>query len=266
LNRVTTWVTSRILSQSLNTESNDRLTRHGSSYGGWTLCHCVNHFANEGTFISAGVGEDISFDVEILKISNMLAILVDPTDRAEIHVNGYLKSVDQIFTNVYLEGGVQPTQNYFSSKNVRARMQFMKKALWINNNGLELYPPIDASHVSYMLRRKMEGKVTSIKFPSIDLSTIIKNIETNNLNPNQICINFLKMDIEGSEYFVIRDLPYATFRPKQILIELDFLREKNAYLQCFRLYKLINRMQNLNYRLAHTEKLNCLFLDTREHN
>ncbi len=266
LSRLSVWISTKILSQSLEQEVNNRLRRYGSSYGGWTICQCANHFSDEGIFISAGVGEDISFDVEVLRISNLLAILVDPTDRAETHVNAYLSSSEQLTESSYTANGNQPISSYFSTENVKKRVKFIKKALWIGNDGLNLYPPLNSSHVSYKLAHTPDVKNLASKFPSIDIETIITQIEGKRIQSPQANFIILKLDIEGSEFSVLMNLTKSVIRPKQILVELDFMRERNSYLQLLRLYSFLKVMKKSNYRLAHIEKLNCLFLDTSASN
>lgn len=266
LSRLSIWVSRKILSHSLEKESNDRLNRFGSPYGGWTICRCAYHFTDEGIYISAGVGEDISFDVEVLRISNLSAILVDPTDRAEAHVNTYLSTPEQLVESSYSDNGNQSISSYFSNEDIKRRMKFVKSALWIHNDGLDLYPPLNTAHVSYKLVRTPDVKYLASKFPSIDIQTIIKQIASERSELSAADLVILKMDIEGSEFSVLMNLTKTSIRPKQILVELDFMRERNPYLQLLRLYSFLKVMKKLNYRLAHIEKLNCLFLGIRASN
>ena len=254
------WATSKRLHQNLNVVPKDRLTRHGSSYGGWTICQCTTHFQKEGFFISAGVGEDITFDLEVLKISKLLAFLVDPTDRAEKHVGAYLSTSDQLLELPYLSGGTQSISKYFSTENIRERVSFIKKALWIHDDGLNLYPPANSSHVSFKLARTQGVEVDARNFPSVRIETILETFDMNISSSEFFSFILFKMDIEGSEFSVLRNLMKTKIRPKQILVELDFMREKNPFIQILRLNILLRGLKRQSYRLAHIEKLNCLFL------
>ena len=257
------WATSKLLSQNTNRHIDDRFSRHGSSYGGWTICECATHFEKDGFFISAGVGEDITFDIEILKISKLMAILVDPTDRAEKHVGAYLSTTDQLVELPYVSGGTQPTSNYFSTENIRERVSFIKKALWIHDDGLNLFPPVNSSHVSFRLAQTQGVEVDARNFPSVCIERLLKTFDTNIPSSEIFGFILLKMDIEGSEFGVLRNLMKANIRPRQILVELDFMREKNSFIQILRLKLLLWDLKKKNYRLAHVEKLNCLFLQER---
>lgn len=266
MSRLSVWVSTKILSQSLVRDSNDRLKRYGSSYGGWTICQCADHFSDQGIFISAGVGEDISFDIEVLRASRLLAFLVDPTDRAENHVKKYLCASEQLMEPIYSDTGNQPVDGYFSTEDIKKRMKLIKKALWVDNNGLDLYPPPTTSYVSYRLTNTAGEKKSARRFPSIDITTIVAQIETDEILSGEPKVVVLKMDIEGSEFSVIVDLTKNNIRPKQLLVELDFMREKNPYLQSLRLYSILRIIKKHRYRLAHIEKLNCLFLDVSTSN
>lgn len=263
MRRLPDWISRKILSQSLEEESSDRLIRYGSSYGGWTICRCAKHFTEEGILISAGVGEDISFDVDLLRTSNLLAILIDPTDRAENHVKAYLSSPEQLAEPKYTNDGNQPISNYFSNDNVKKRVKLIKKALWVENGGVSLYPPKNDSHVSYRLAQYPKAKNHSSKFPSIDLNEVIAQNKTEKNYESESNFVILKMDIEGSEFSVLSNLKKTSIRPSQILVELDFMRERSPYLQILRLYVFLKVMKKSDYRLSQIEKLNCLFLDTR---
>lgn len=263
MRRLPDWISKKILIQNLEEESSDRLIRYGSSYGGWTICRCAKHFTEEGILISAGVGEDISFDVDLLRTSNLLAILIDPTDRAENHVKAYLSSPEQLAEPKYTNDGNQPISNYFSNDNVKKRVKLIKKALWIENGGVSLDPPKNDSHVSYRLAQYPKAKNNSSKFPSIDLNEVIAQNKIGKNYESESNFVILKMDIEGSEFSVLSNLKKTSIRPSQILVELDFMRERSPYLQILRLYVFLKVMKKSDYRLSQIEKLNCLFLDTR---
>ena len=266
MRRLFDWLSTKILSHNLEEELSDRLIRYGSSYGGWTICRCAKHFSEEGIFISAGVGEDISFDVDLLRTSNLLAILIDPTDRAEKHLEAYLSSSEQLAEPTYTNDGNQPISSYFSNDNVKKRVRLIKKALWIDNDGINLYPPHNDLHVSYKLARTLETKNHSSRFPSIDINSIITQIETEKGDLYGTNFVILKMDVEGSEFSVLTKLKKSSIRPRQILVELDFMRERSPYLQTLRLFAFFKVMKKFDYRLSQIEKLNCLFLDKRDSN
>jgi hypothetical protein len=61
------------------------MTTYGTSYGGWKLPPNTV-LDNTSVVLSAGVGEDISFDLAIQSKFGCHVHLIDPTDRAIRHV------------------------------------------------------------------------------------------------------------------------------------------------------------------------------------
>ena len=67
----------RMQIQGAKYRGNLEILKLGSDYGGWSLVSHPSLF--NGLVISAGAGEDISFDVEIVNFFNAKVVLVDPT-------------------------------------------------------------------------------------------------------------------------------------------------------------------------------------------
>jgi len=62
----------------------------GTNYGGWYIPKKVK--LNKNSIIySAGVGEDISFDVKLISKYDCNIYLIDPTQKALKHYNEYIK-------------------------------------------------------------------------------------------------------------------------------------------------------------------------------
>jgi len=244
-------------------ESNeDKLVRLGSDYGGWHVCMCDHHTKSDSLIISAGVGEDISFDVEFLMHNRTLSVLlVDPTPKAIAHFQDFTTSNDSSQPVAYSSGGKRNIIEYHSTESIRNRITLLEKALSINSNGILLYPPVNTNHSSYSIMSHVRNK-TGITFESISVVEILNQLqEIEQVKYGQVFI--LKLDIEGSEYKVLMTLDFNQARPLQILVEIDFFREKNTlYLRkIIKLVFLLQRMKKYGYRLAQREKLNLLFLD-----
>ena len=82
----------------------------GSSHGRKTLV--VIPELHKGNVISAGVGEDISFDIEIINRFDTTNYLMDPTSKAVNHFNDVMSNSGKIGTKKYSENGSQDIDSY----------------------------------------------------------------------------------------------------------------------------------------------------------
>jgi FkbM family methyltransferase len=154
----------------------------GSKYGGWWIA--TDDLSDKFlTVFSFGLGEDISFDIKMLKKYNCKVYGFDPTP----------KSI-----------------KYIESKNLNDNFMLYKYALSDKNGTLIFNLPENKKHVSGSLENIPSG--SQVEVTCKNLKTICKEIGVNE-------IDILKMDIEGSEYKVIEKMMDQKIFPKQILIE-----------------------------------------------
>ena len=100
----------------------------GTKYGGWS-------FVDDGSLensiiISAGLGEDASFDIEFASRYNARIIFVDPTPRAINHYDQIIDSLGKPSSENYTNHGKQPIKAYDLSKSKKENFTLVKKALW----------------------------------------------------------------------------------------------------------------------------------------
>ena len=79
--------------------------RLGSDYGGWNFID--KPYLKNTTIISAGCGEDVSFDIEFMNYYESNVIFIDPTPRSVDHLEK-IKNVGNDKTLDYINGGNQP--------------------------------------------------------------------------------------------------------------------------------------------------------------
>jgi len=145
-----------------------KLSKIGSDYGGWTICLDLIPYGS--TIISAGVGEDITFDEGLVNLKNCSIIGIDPT----------LKSIK------YIE------------ENDPASFTLLEKALWVDDGGVKLYHNTNPSHVSESVLDSHHATGESYhECESITLPQVLSKY------PN---ISLIKMDVEGAEYAVLNSL------------------------------------------------------------
>ena len=157
--------------------------RLGSDYGGWNII--PEHISKDSLVYSFGVGEDISFDMALIHKFGVKVHAFDPTPRSIKWVkNQHLSSLF-----VMHEYGL------------------------LNYDGVVTFlPPKNSSHVSHKIVVGGQKNINSFEVEVKKLQTIVRELQHGS-------IDLLKMDIECSEYSVIKDIESSNIRPKQLLIE-----------------------------------------------
>lgn len=188
----------------------------------------LNSKSLEGsTLVSAGVGENISFELDFLEKFDANLILIDPTVRAINYFNSIIKK--------------EKYKSFFD------KITYIDKALWINNDNLLFYPPLNPEDVSMSLIQSLVG--TSVESAIAVDTTSFNNLLTKfDLNTNKF--KMIKLDIEGAEYQVLMDILKWKVKPEQILVEFDFLRS-SLIVSRFLLRKLNSRMNEAGYQLIN---------------
>ena len=157
--------------------------RFGSQYGGWDVA--VDYINANSVIYSFGVGEDVTFDIELINRFGVTVHAFDPTPKSIDWVHG------QNFPNnlVFHEYGIADF-----------------------DGEINFYPPENSAHVSHTILDRAETSNQAITVPVKKLKTILQELDHHH-------IDLLKMDIEGAEYQVIDDLVRSDLRPMQLLVE-----------------------------------------------
>jgi len=156
--------------------------KFGSEYGGcWVATDNLDK--EELVVFSFGLGEDITFDLEMTKHFECKVYGFDPTP----------KSI-----------------RYIESLQFNKNFKLIKCALSDTCGVLQFNLPDNENLVSGSLEKINSQNI--IEVDSKDLQTICTELDIEK-------IDILKMDIEGSEYKVIRNMIENKIFPKQLLIE-----------------------------------------------
>jgi FkbM family methyltransferase len=171
------------------------MRRIGSEYGGWWLpewvltCKTLN-------VLSAGAGEDITFEVGLLKTTNHSILVVDPTPRAIKHYQEFIYQMEHASPFP-----VNNDQNMYYdqvSKKDLARLRYEPVGLWSENVKQFFSEPSNPRHVSHSL---------------INLQATESGFESNCRKVSSIAssngierFDIVKLDIEGAEYDVIGNI------------------------------------------------------------
>jgi len=160
-----------------------KTVRLGGDYGGWVVAE--NYINNMSIVYSFGIGEDISFDLGLIKKYDVTINAFDPTPR----------SIEWV-----------------ESQQVPSNFKLHKYGLADFNGLIDFHPPLNSEHISHTIIDGVNNDNNSISVEVKSIRTIMMELGDNN-------IDLLKMDIEGAEYDVIKNLSLSGIRPRQILIE-----------------------------------------------
>lgn len=219
--------------------------RLGSRYGGWHIQ--LKPELLVGTYIVGGVGEDISFEIELnhhIQIAARLKpkfVMIDPTEKSSEHIARALKNNGTPASRKYSELGKQDMASYNQAHQIE--IVFHKKALWNKDGHLSLVAPENPEHVSYSIVGKGKN-ITS--FPCLDIL---------NLMENESEIALIKIDIEGSELNVLTRALDSNRIPAQILVEFDFVRN-SGMADWIKFIRLLRKLRQRGYELTCKSGLN----------
>ncbi len=245
--------------QQIGTAEGYELVHLGTGYGGWTF---VNDPALQGaTIVSAGLGEDASFDVEFVRRYGARSVIVDPTPRAVAHHAAIMGRIGQPRTTDYVGGGDQPVDSYDLSGVSAEQLTLDQRALWNAETTVRFFRPRNPSNVSHSIlnyQHAYRDDTDHIEVPAVPLSRILSDhgIAADGLP-------LLKLDIEGAEVEVIERMLDDGIRPRQLCVEYDEFNvaTRRAFARIDRAH---GRLTDAGYRCIHTDgKADFLYIDTR---
>jgi FkbM family methyltransferase len=147
-------------------------------------CVCPDDLSASSVVYSFGVGEDISFDLELIRRFQVQLHAFDPTPRC----------IEWLRTQRLPEGFV-----------------FHDYGLAHFDGYCKFLPPENPAHISHTLVQR-SSPWPAIELPVRRLNTIMRSLGHNH-------VNLLKMDIEGAEYEVLSDVLSAGINVDQLLVE-----------------------------------------------
>jgi FkbM family methyltransferase len=179
--------------------------RHGSSYGGWSIC--PKGLTKEAVVYSFGLGEDISFDLSVIKKYGFKVYGFDPSPKAVKWLKE--QQLPREFTLVEIGLAHYDGTAFFK-------------------------PPENPEHASYTMleRPATEGMKVEVKVNR--LKTILGSLGHDRLD-------ILKMDIEGAEYEVLDDIMESAISIDQLLVEFHHGVDNITAAQTKRAIKNLNQ-------------------------
>lgn len=160
--------------------------RFGTFYGGWVIASSALP-KRDPLVYSFGLGEDISFDLEMIETYGAIVHGFDPT----------------------------PTQvDWGKQRNLPDTFHFHPIGLAGRDGTVSFGAPTAIGQDDFtMLRGETEG---AVKLPVARLATLMSELGHQH-------VDIVKMDIEGAEYEAIADIVKTQARPTQLLIEFHYI-------------------------------------------
>ena len=225
-------------------KANNNLTKIGTIYGGYDI---YNQNLEKPIILSCGLGEDASFDIDMINKFDAKVIILDPTPRSKVYFNKLKEKFGNSKNTNYDESGNLNPDSYDLRKTNSKNLIFVDKAIWsTNDTEINLYFPKVLSHVSLSINKKSNySDSNSLKAKTVDYSTLLKSFELKK-------VDILKLDIEGAEIETLKSVLKNNILPNQILVEFDLRRKPSlkTYLMLRKIHKKICQ----KYKLININK------------
>jgi len=227
----------------------EKVIRLGTEYGGWALDIGLarDTITPDSLVVSAGAGEDISFDIELQRLFGCHVAIVDPTPRAITHFRQLAHAVESGDSCT-----INQSENLFYNMSGvdLSKLHFMPFALWSEKTTLRFWEP-RGNNVSYSALN-IQGTGKYVEVPAITVADIMDQFGADTLP-------LLKLDIEGAEAAVLEGLCASSIRPVQVGVEFDFVHRPGPG-TTHALKRIVGQLQGRGYEIAHYDGArSCLF-------
>ena len=205
--------------QSLRAHPDYTFRRMGTYAGGWV-------FVDDGSLrnaqiVSAGLGLDASFDVELASEFGARILLVDPTPAAIAHFEEITRNIGAARRRPYEHNSREPVGAYDLSRVIPGQFELDRRALWNAATTLKFFLPANRTDISHSIvdvQNNFQQDAPSIEVGTVTLKQLLSD---HGLSPEDIA--YLKLDIEGAEVEVILSMLEDGICPRQVAVEYDEL-------------------------------------------
>jgi len=207
----------------------------GSPYGGWVVP--IHRLNNNFICYCVGAGEDISFETTLAHNFNINVSIFDPTPRAKEHFNNLINCT----INGRKTSPITGDKWYYGIDKINInRLKFFPYGVWSKKEMKKFYAPSNPQYVSHSINSKLSNEFFEAQCYTIkDLMEMF----------NDQHIDLLKMDIEGAENEVIKNMFQDNIFPYILCIEI----ENDSYKENLIKTILSNKYKKL-YSYGITEK------------
>jgi FkbM family methyltransferase len=181
----------------------------GTNYGIGVLP--AGFLTSQSVCYCAGAGEDISFDLELIKKYRCKVFIFDPTPRA---INHYDELVRRIRSGEKMPIGSPSQSQYYTIGPEDLELCFFYPfGLWSEDKKLKFFQPKSTELISHSLTN-LHNTADYIEVDCKKVSSIMSLLGHKK-------IDLLKLDIVGAEYEVIESILGNKILPDILLIEFD---------------------------------------------
>jgi len=208
-------------------DSRVTLEKLGSNYGGWFVP--TLQIRSDWIIYSGGIGQDTTFDEELIRRYGCKVFAFDPTPTAIEFVN-------------------QRKKNSEAMKN----FVFSPIGLWSQDTILKFYAPRTRGWVGSYSARNLQGMEEYFEAQCKSITTIMREYGHQK-------INLLKIDIEGAEYEVLDDIITNRVEVDWLCVEFDqpvpFWTTQRMLSKLFDYGLTLQKIDKWNFTFAHISLL-----------
>lgn len=194
--------------------------------------------SNSNVF-SFGVGEDMEAEIDLIKKHNSTIYLFDPT---ELSIKYYNETINELNKN--------------NNKVIVNKLKFEPIALWNNDGFVKFYKPKEEGHVSHSINN-IESSNDFTEVVCKKMSSILKE---NNLER----IDYIKLDIEGAEFEVVKNIIDDKIKFKSIYLELHYDNKINLFKNVNKFKQLLKSLIDINYEIIYSNHYRYFCLVKKE--
>ena len=221
----------------------------GTKYSRFYYPENLDTLDHNSIIYCVGAGEDISHDIQIAHQLNSDVYIFDPTYRAIQHVN-YIKNLfnnkESIKHNARYGGGDNNYLNLLLNYKINFnKIKFYDYGLYTNNCIMKFYKPSNEEYVSHSVVEGMKGDNYTFAYLKT-LPMIMKNL-------GHTKIDLLKIDIEGCECDVIKDMIKNNIYPTYLAVDFDLGWTGEKIRNQQKCFDTIQLLLNNNYKILHHE-------------
>lgn len=224
------------------------LIRLGTNYGGWWIPASFLE-AKEKEVLAVGAGEDISFEVELLNLSEHRITIMDPTPRAQRHYNDFVDSV-----NRGTSYSINNSDEFYATldKEKLSRLEYLPLGLWDSTVPMFFSEPRNPSHVSHSIVN-IQGTNGGFWASCVDMIELFKNTKRSNFD-------LVKLDVEGAEYRILEHFIDIKFLPRILCCEFHTKALENGFDEKMNLDSILKNLRSMGYQLLKQESKNYTFI------